>query len=275
MLRLNNGQYFGVNVSSASLAGLRMRQGVYTPNTRLPWHTHARPYLCLVAAGGFEERSGRRIECCETHTVVWQPRSEEHEDSFGRLGARLWNIEFTDSWAERLTEATGMRTYAHGGESAWIAARIISELRQSDALSSLSVEGLVCALIAEISRQASRSERRRPAWLARARDRLHSEYRRPPTIAELAFDAGVHRSHFARAFRIHLGCTVADYVRRRRIEWAVEQLASHRHSLADLSLLAGFGDQPHFTRAFKRVMGITPREYQRAQGLRSCGQRNM
>ncbi len=274
MVQLNKGQYFGVNVSNAALAGLRVRQSVYAPDTRLPWHSHAQPYLCLVAAGGFEERSVRRAESCDTRTVVWQLTSEEHDDTFGSSGARLWNIEFTDAWAERLADATRLRTYARGGEPTWLAARIIAELRRSDALSYLSVEGLVCALIAEVSRCASRAHGRRPAWLTRARDRLHAEYRSPPSVAELARDAGVHRSHFARAFRIHLGCTVADYVRRRRIEWAAAQLASHRHSLAELSLLAGFGDQPHFTRAFRRVMGVTPGEYQIAHGLRSCGQRS-
>jgi AraC family transcriptional regulator len=45
------------------------------------------------------------------------------------------------------------------------------------------------------------------------------------------------------------------------VEWAAEQLRARGHGLAELSLSAGFGDQAHFTRAFKRVTGVTPGAY--------------
>jgi AraC family transcriptional regulator len=92
------------------------------------------------------------------------------------------------------------------------------------------------------------------------------DYRKPPGVGELAREAGVHRSHFARAFRQHFGCTIADFVRRLRIDWAAQQLRSQSCSLSQLSLDAGFGDQAHFTRTFKRITGVTPGAY-RGNGL--------
>lgn len=256
---LNKGPYFAVNVRTADPAGLRITQAVYPPRTRLPRHGHAQPYLCLVAAGGFEERVRRRSATCTPGTVIWNP-SEEHDDSFGASGGRCWNLEFTEAWGERLAQAADRWTPALGGEPAWLAIRIIRELAASDAASSLALEGLVCALLGELSRTRP-DERRRPVWVLRARDRLHAEYRDPPSVADLAREAGVHRSHFARAFRRYVGCTIADFVRRRRVEWAAEQLRARGHGLAELSLSAGFGDQAHFTRAFKRVTGVTPGAY--------------
>jgi AraC family transcriptional regulator len=259
-VQLNKGPYFAVDVRTADLAGLRITQAVYPTRTRLPRHGHAQPYLCLVAAGGFEERLRRRSATCTPGTVIWNPSSEEHDDTFGASGGRCWNVEFTDAWGERLAQAADQWTPALSGEPAWLATRILRELAAPDAASSLALEGLVCALIGEISRTRP-DERHRPLWVLRARDRLHAEYREPPNIAELAREAGVHRSHFSRAFRRYVGCTVADFVRRRRVEWAAEQLRERGYRLAELSLSAGFGDQAHFTRAFKRVTGVTPGAY--------------
>lgn len=256
----DHGPYFAVDTRTVALAGLRITRAVYPPGIRLPRHSHAQPYLCLVAAGGFEERLQRLSETCRTGTVIWNPSREVHDDTFGELGARCWNIEFTNAWDERIVQAADKWTSARSTETTWLATRIIRELSAPDAASGLALEGLVCALIGEISRTTA-DNRRSPAWLARARDRLHAEFRDPPSIGELAREAGVHRSHFARSFWRIVGCTVADFVRRQRVEWAAEQLKSPRYSLAELSIVGGFADQAHFTRAFKRVTGFTPGEY--------------
>ena len=260
IVRLNTGPYFVADVRTADLAGLRIAQSVYAPRTRLPRHGHAQPYLCLVAAGQFEERLRRRSATCTPGTVIWNPSCEEHDDTFGTSGGRCWNVEFAEAWGERLAQAADQWTLARNGESAWLATRIVRELAAPDTVSSLALEGLVCALIGEISRTKA-DDRLGPSWVLRARDRLHAEYHDPPSVAELAQDARVHRSHFARAFRRYIGCTVADFVRRRRVEWAAAQLRACDGGMAELSLSAGFADQAHFTRAFKRVTGVTPGVY--------------
>lgn len=260
-MRLSEGRYFGARTHAASLAGLRISHAVYQPRIQLPRHAHARPYLCLVAAGGFEERSGRRVESCAMGSVVWNPAEQEHEDRFGNAGAGTWNLELTDAWGECVALATREWTPAHGSDVSLLATRIIRELNQPDCASALLLEGLTCALIGELSRRRPATDWTRPTWVSRALDRLRAEYRDPPSIGELARDAGVHRSHFARAFRRYSGCTVAEFVRRRRIDWASEQLRLEQYSLSELSLQAGFGDQAHFTRTFKRMTGITPGEF--------------
>lgn len=253
---MDTGPYRAAFVTSATIAGLRFTQLAYPPRLRLPRHHHAGPYLCLVAAGGFEERTLQRREVCSAGTVIWNPNGE-HDDRFGEAGARCWNIEFGDAWQERVASAANGWTRARSAQASWLAVHIMRELPAPDGASSLTLEGLVCALVGAMSRPAT-DDARRPAWVLRARERLHADFLRPPSVGELAREAGVHRSHFARTFRRHIGCTVADYVRRRRVEYAADQLRQHGIALADLSLRAGFGDQAHFTRAFKQVMGVTP-----------------
>lgn len=260
-MQLNKGALSASQLHVASLAGLHVIQARYSPYAQLPRHSHAQPYVCLVTAGAFEERPRRRVETLQAGNAVWNSSGEEHEDRFGNRGARTVNIEFGEVWRERVAQGPGVWTPAKSAEVGWLVMRILRELAELDTANALSLEGLVCALIGEISREPSGAVRGRPAWLLDSRDRLMVEYRDPPGVGELAQQAGVHRSHFARAFRIHFGCTVAEFVRRLRIEWAAEELRRRRSTLSEVSLQAGFGDQAHFTRAFKRITGITPGEY--------------
>jgi len=46
-----------------------------------------------------------------------------------------------------------------------------------------------------------------------------------------------------------------------RLEWAAEELARDDARLADVALRAGFADQSHFTRLFRRHTGVTPGHY--------------
>ena len=52
---MDTGPYRAAFVNSATIAGLRFTQLAYPPRLRLPRHHHAGPYLCLVAAGRFED----------------------------------------------------------------------------------------------------------------------------------------------------------------------------------------------------------------------------
>src|SRR5215471_14169195 len=71
--------------------------------------------------------------------------------------------------------------------------------------------------------------------------------------------------HLARAFRVHFGCSVGEFLRRRRVEWAANALATTEESLAAIAQCAGFCDQSHFTRVFRHVMGMRPGAYRRAK----------
>jgi AraC family transcriptional regulator len=110
---------------------------------------------------------------------------------------------------------------------------------------------------------AREAERRPPPWLLRARDLAHARFREPLRLAELAQEAQVHPGHLARAFRRHFRTSLGSYVRGLRLEWAAGRLLGSEESLASIALAAGFADQSHLTRAFKRFTGVTPGGYRR------------
>jgi len=118
--------------------------------------------------------------------------------------------------------------------------------------------------MAEIARcPAAVTERTPPRWLHQARDLLHARFAGSPSLDEIAAAVGVHPAHLARVFRQQYGCTMGDYLRRLRVEFACRHMAAGDTPLVGIALAAGFADQSHFTKTFKSLVGMTPAEFQR------------
>ena len=137
-----------------------------------------------------------------------------------------------------------------------------------DSVAPFAVEGLVLELLALAARLrdagAIGAERRSPRWLSQARALLHDQYRDQLRLAEVADAVGVHPVHLARVFRLKYGTPVGTYVRGLRLSWAAGRLASSEDTIAQIASEAGFFDQSHFTRTFRRHFGLTPQVYRRA-----------
>jgi AraC family transcriptional regulator len=126
------------------------------------------------------------------------------------------------------------------------------------------MEGLILEILAEASRHpGSAAGRKPPAWLRSAREMLHDRFTESLSLDDMAAASGVHPTHLARMFRRHHQCSVGDYLRRLRIEWACHALAATDTPLSEIAAAAGFCDQSHFSTAFKRHTGSTPSEYRR------------
>ncbi|NOT64050.1 MAG: helix-turn-helix transcriptional regulator [Acidobacteria bacterium] len=102
-----------------------------------------------------------------------------------------------------------------------------------------------------------------PAWLEEARQMLDRDFRERLTTAHIARTVGVHPVYLAQMFRKHFACGVIEYIARRRIAYACRELRNSGVPIADIAIAAGFYDQGHFSRTFKRILGITPSVYRR------------
>jgi AraC family transcriptional regulator len=83
------------------------------------------------------------------------------------------------------------------------------------------------------------------------------------TLANLASVAGYSPFHFARKFTSAMGMPPLRYISQMRLANARVELAAGTLAITEIALNAHFSSQASFTRAFHRVTGMTPREYQR------------
>jgi AraC family transcriptional regulator len=186
-------------------------------------------------------------------------------ERFGDHGSRIFSIELEGPRFARLWPASPLRSGVvdlRGGSVSWLAARLYHEFRQPDDVADLAIEGLVLEMLALAARRGRpASGPRPPAWLNRAREILDARFRERVGLDELASAAGVHPVYLSAEFRRKYGVTIGKYVRRLRIEFSCRELAASDAPLASIALAAGFANQAHFTRTFKKLTGLTPLQY--------------
>ena len=98
---------------------------------------------------------------------------------------------------------------------------------------------------------------------------VHADVNSPWTVESLAAAAGMSRSAFAARFKEMLGQTPLDYVTEWRMQKAVVLLKQEEKKLVEVAQSVGYESDAAFSKAFKRVVGVTPGEYrQGAAGSR-------
>jgi AraC family transcriptional regulator len=218
------------------------------------------PYLAFVLDGSLEKSFRRRTMRLDRSSGVTMPAGAWHGARFGAEGARIAIVRPRDA-SGPLAECLDRLVELRGRSLSWLAWRLAGELRASDAAAPLAAEGFALELLAETSRETRRERHagRSQPWLRTAEEMLRAGH--CAGLSELANAVGVHPTHLAREFRVRYGTSVGDYGRRVRLAWAATELAGSDTTLATIAIQAGFADQSHFTRVFKRYIGVTPARY--------------
>ena len=246
---------------SLGLDGFEVIEAWFPPLASLPRHTHDRACVAVMLEGSFDLVIGGRVYQCPPSAVATEPAEEGHANRVGTGGARVVVVQPDPARGELLRPFAGLLeqvTHRHDAGMAARAGRLAREIAAPDDLAPLAAEGIVLEMLTDLVRTDARRTRRPPRWLLRAQELLHARFGESIRAAEIAGEVGVHSAHLARAFRQHFGVSMGSYVRQLRLEWAAEELVRHDTPLAEVALAAGFADQSHFTRSFKRYVGLTP-----------------
>ena len=228
-------------------------------------HSHQHAVFCVGLTGTCSEVFAGKLRQYEASTVEFLPPDQCHSLDFPFADTRAFSIEIATSWIERAREFSlrlDNSVHAHGGLLSGLMMKIYDEFRHVDSASPVAIQGLAMEMFAAVSRHhPNRSGRQPQRWLARAVELLRESFTEHLTLTQVASAAGVHPVYLAREFRRFHGCTIGEYIRRLRVERACRQLSSADESLATIAAAAGFSDQSHFSRTFKRIMGMTPAQY--------------
>lgn len=264
-LRLPPGNLFGETLQSCQVSGFKLSERSYPPCFETPRHSHNWPLFCLVIDGSYTETYGAKTRSCCPYTLLYHPPSELHAEHFHNSGGRSFIIEIDPDWLNRLRGQAIVADDSadfYGGILGVLGQRLYKEFQAMDNLSPLVIEGLMLEIVGEASRHTKLpSTLRPPHWLTQAHDLLRDSFTKHLTLDEIAKVVGVHPVHLAQAFHKYYRCTIGEFIRQLRIEYACNQLATTNASLVEIAMAAGFADQSHFTRTFKRYTGVPPSQY--------------
>jgi AraC family transcriptional regulator len=84
------------------------------------------------------------------------------------------------------------------------------------------------------------------------------------SLSQLAEVAGMSPHYFSELFKQSMGCPPHTFVLSQRIARSKERLRDPRRSVLDAGLEAGFQNASHFARTFRKIVGVTPRQFRNA-----------
>ena len=113
-----------------------------------------------------------------------------------------------------------------------------------------------------------------PGWLFALSDKqisaaiasMHDKPAHGWTVEALAQCAGMSRSTFARKFKEKVGASPVDYLTRWRMLLAGDRMDHASDSISEIAQSLGYESASAFTKAFKRSMGCSPRQYGHGEG---------
>lgn len=237
------------------------------------WHSHSTFSIGLVTGGASDFRIGTECHRVAAGTVVLMNPDEAH--ACNPLDSRPWSYRmlYADAaWLAAVEGETVFRPFApplsRDEELAGRLDRLFGVLfdpepdsaRRAEAARSF-FAGLRQALGGVAS---TADEDGGHAALDRAADFISAHCTQPLRLADIAEVSGLSPSYLVRSFKARYGLTPHAYQINRRIQYGRRELQRGR-PIVEVALDAGFADQAHFQRAFKRHVAATPGQYMRRE----------
>lgn len=113
------------------------------------------------------------------------------------------------------------------------------------------------------SRRELRGGQLKDFYIQEAVNFMEHNYHRDITVEELAQVCGLNRSYFSKLFRDSMGCPPQEFLIRLRLSKAADQLKGTENTIGAIATQCGYPNQLHFTRAFHKRYGLSPREWRK------------
>jgi AraC family transcriptional regulator len=232
-------------------SGAVIKRTIDRSGARVPEHAHDWPLLSLFVIGSYSNQTDAGEQFISCPSAVLYPAGAAHRNTAGPHGFEQIEIEFDPAWLRSVSLPAGpIRRWVGGpgGAEAQALARVCGR--------DVGEKTLLTALRRFVTIAPVESCGRRPEWL----DDVGRQLRDDPTrkVSDLARGAGLHPSWLGTAYREAAGEGLMDTAARLRVERAARSLRETNLPFADVAADAGFCDQSHMIRTFRRILGRLP-----------------
>ncbi len=159
----------------------------------------------------------------------------------------------------------------HGFDGISLSIRMLTEeIAQQEIGAERITHALLDILFTQVLREIVRNHQVQPqSWskglqqpqIRRALHLMHSNYQQEWTLDELAREAGLSRTSLAVKFKQTVGTTPLQYLLTIRIQKALHLLSDTKDKLEAISQQVGYKDAFSFSKAFKKLTGVSPKEF--------------
>jgi AraC-like DNA-binding protein len=235
---------------------------------------------CFLLPRGLPFRLATDLSLEPVHyTLAWERLSAAHSVSEIPEGARYIAggfFAFTGGHAEMILQSlppiVHIRRESDKAAMRWSLERMRLELSDPQPGGSLIAQQLAYTMLIQALRlHLADAANAGSGWLSALADKhmsiaitsMHNDPGFPWTLQSLAECVGMSRSIFALRFREIVGATPMEYLTRWRMLLAAERLKNSAEGLSAIAQSLGYESESAFGKAFRRVMGCSPRKYTR------------
>ncbi|HET9056470.1 MAG TPA: helix-turn-helix transcriptional regulator [Chitinophagaceae bacterium] len=259
---LENGNYFGEILSKRGVDKLILSETFYNPNSVIPKHCHKNLYFCSVLGGEYLENSHKKETLCFKGDIIIHPKFYEHSNIFNEKGGVCFNIEFTNIFQDEMqgVEINCYNIFKKETQPlSVIINKVYNEYKNYDEFSNIIIEGLMFEALGLSARVMQRSHS--DYWFNKAKEMILDSKDVRISLSSIAAELNISSSHLAREFKMASSITIGEYIRNTRIQKICKKLMSKNVDMLTISIEYGFSDLSHLNKVFKKVLGITPRQY--------------
>ncbi len=99
--------------------------------------------------------------------------------------------------------------------------------------------------------------------ISRAISYINENLQNDLTIQTVSLNTNISKSTLYRNFQSHFGCTVGEYINKKRIEKAAELLLEGKLSIEEIAGKVGFASGSYFSKIFKKEKGVSPLKFKK------------
>jgi AraC-like DNA-binding protein len=232
-----------------------LSQVTLPPGLHLETHQHEAGQLCAVLEGGYAEHWDGRDIRLDPGSVLIRAPGEPHRDDVGSREVQVLLLDLSARFWRDLRLVSG-RSFLPG-VFAELIADIRDEIRRADATVALALEALVVLLSLRAARVPA-TDTAVPAWVLEAVRVISTRFSEPLSLRIVASAVGISPARLAAGFRRYRGRSVGEAIAQMRLDFVRRELASSRRKIAEIAADAGFYDESHLGRVFRRRYRISP-----------------
>jgi AraC family transcriptional regulator len=235
------------------LSGASVRRVIDRSHARVPEHAHDWPVLSIFVLGRYSNQTELGEMVIAGPSAVLYRAGAAHRNIVGSAGFEQIEIEFDPAWL-------GCSLIPDAPVSRWLGGRTGAEARTLARVCGREAEEerLRAALQRFLQSACTQIARDPPGWVDKATQRLIEDT--TVRVGDLAEEMRRHPSWLGTAYRRATGEGLMETAARFRLERAALLLRETDQPGACIALEAGFCDQSHMNRTFRRLLGRLPSE---------------
>lgn len=252
-MTIESNKYFGITAKSIKTESFNISITKPPAQSEISTHSHAKPYLCLLASGVYNEKSNTS-NIITAGDVIYRTANYEHANHFSNEDSICLNIEIDNEASFMIQNDIKLPLAESKQKSSLETYKVLFAVKNglsNDLLNIYCYE----SMLSHVDGMMVKGDRN---WIKQVKEYINDNPLSPISLQKLSHLFGLHPNYIVRKFKEVTGIKLSDYLTKIRLEYSISNLILTEDSLTNVALNSGFYDQSHFNRNFKKYIETTP-----------------